>query len=331
METEQIVEKEVEIAPEPIVEAPKDEVVAHIEEKLAEKEAKTPEIETPEYVPNTKYNVKGKEFDLPDWAKASLKSADNEKEIKEIFEKAAGIDHIKQKHQELYTQNQKVNDDFKNLANGVQELRDTYQEATKTGNLLMLDGFFQKLNIPFPVLLNYLQQKVQFQELPEEQQRMFYGSIEAQKRTRELESQNQMLTESQSAAQSQARAMQLQSIVSRQDVAPVVNHFDSLPGRKPGDFWNLVKEHGEYTWYKSGGQVDLSPEEAVQQVIQKLSMSAPQAQQMQQQQSSQRVVEAHKGASLPNVNSKSSASPMKKKVKTEEDINKYYKEKYASQ
>lgn len=328
-----------------------DEVREHIEktlearEETPAKEAKEAKAEEPvaqeasegseeapvqEYKPNTKYTVKGKEFDLPEWAKAAIKNSDSEKEVKEIFEKAAGIDHIKQKHQELYAQNQKVSADFEAMSEGIKDLRNIYQEAVGTGNLLLLDDFFAKLNIPFPVMLNYLQQKVQFQELPEEQQRMFNGSIEAQRRARELEAQNQGLMQAQTQATSQARALQLQSVLGRPEISQVVNHYESLPGRKPGDFWNLVKKEGEYAWLSSNGQVDLSPEEAVQRVIEGLAIQ--QQQPTMAQQTTNKVVAPHREtASIPNVNAKPSVSPMKKKIRSEEDLKKYYNEKYVSQ
>lgn len=325
----------------------KNEVTEHIEKTLAERSESQPEeikeastdtttedkVSEPEkYMPSFKYNVKGKEFEIPDWAKGYIDSPEKEKEVKEIFEKASGIEHIKQKHQELFGQKEELSNNYKALQTGVQELRGIYQEATGTGNLLLLDDFFGKLNIPFPVLLNYIQQKVQFQEMPEEQQRMFHGSLEAQRRARELEAQNQGLMQSQSEAASQARAMQLQGVLARPEVAQVVSQYESMPGRKPGDFWNLVKKEGEYAWFSSNGQVDLTPEEAVQRVMGSLAIQTQQPTESTATQYTKKVVAAHREtANIPNIQSKPSVSPIKKKVRTEEDLKKYYNEKYVSQ
>lgn len=307
--------------------------------KQFEEAEKTNEILSKEltYAPNVKFSVLGKEYEIPKWAQSAIKDATSEKEVREVFEKAMGLEHVKQRHQELYQKNQGIEQNFKALDKEVGDLRRIYQESVSTGNLLGLDEFFGKLKIPTNVLLHYLNQKIQLDQMPPEQKQMFEASMTAQRRARELEMQNQELQTGATQASSQAKAMQLHQVLESPDVSAVVQSFDSSPGRKPGAFWDLVKEHGEYTWFKS--QVDLTPEEAVKQVIAKLGLSVGVAQnaqtptQTQVQSSAPKAapsVSAHRNVpTLPSVNSKG-ASPVQQKVKSLEDIVKYRKDKYEN-
>lgn len=317
----------------------KNEEKTQVEAKTETNDAKTEE-KVEKYTPNPKFVALAKEYDLPKWAQEAIKDPDSEKEIKTVFSKAWAADHFMGKNQELTKSNQEVTQNYNELYGGVNELRTIYQESLNSGNLIGLDDFFGRLKIPFNVILNYAQQKIQFEELPPEQKQMLVGSLEAQRRARELETKNQEFQTNASQATAQTRALQLQSSLTRPEVAPIVQAFDSAPGRQPGSFWNAVKEHGEFMWFKSGGKVDLSPEEAVQQVIAKFGLSnasvnQPQAQApaMQQQAATTvapQAVAPHRSVPvIPSVTSRAT-SPVGQKFKSVEDIKKYTKEKYAN-
>lgn len=306
-----------------------------LEQKEGENAQKTVE-EKPVYKLNPKFIALEKEYELPKWAQDAIKDPESEKEVKAIFEKAMGLDHVKMRNSELYNKHVELNKSYSELTNGVEELRGIYSEAVQSGNLLKLDDFFKKLQIPPQVVLNYALQRVQYEELPPEQKQLLDNEILAQRRAKDLEQQNLSLQNSALTAETQARAMQLNSVLAKPEIAQVVQAFDSQPGRKPGDFWTRVKEHGEYTWYKSQGKVDLSPAEAVQQVIALYGVNGLTQNQSQQAQviTDQKMTQEKKTPAvalhrdvptIPTVTGKGT-SPMATKPRSIEDLKKIAKD-----
>lgn len=300
--------------------------------KTGEEDGKTKE----KYTPSPKFVALSKEYDLPKWALESIKNAESEQEIKNIFSKAYALDHFVNKNEELKTKFKETTQNYNELYGGINELRQIYAESLNSGNLLGLEDFFGRLKIPFDVVLNYVQQRLQFEELPDIQKQMLAGNIQAQRRARVLETQNQEFQNDAMTAASKQRSVELQQVLTRPDVAQAVQAFESAPGRTPGSFWNAVREHGEYTYLKSQGSIDLTPEEAVKQVIAKfgLNTTAPvnqpaPTQNKTQAQQTPTPVAAHKNVPvLPAVTSKAT-SPVGKTFRSIEDIRKYTREKYA--
>jgi hypothetical protein len=307
----------------------KDEEKPVSEEKEVKTEEKPVEMaeKAVEYKVNPKFIALGKEYDLPKWAQEAIKNADSEKEVKEVFEKSFVVDHFKGKNQELNEKHSTLQKTYTELSEGVHELREIYQSAVSSGNLIALDDFFAKLKIPPQVILQYAAQRINLEEMPQDQRYAIESSLQAQRRARDLEKQNQSYQMSAQQAEAQARAMQLQSVLAKPDIAQSVQAFDSAPGRKPGDFWNRVREHGEYTWFKH--QKDLSPEEAVTQVLAMYGVQGQQATPaaQPQQPATQPVAAApHRDVPvIPNVSGKSS-SPMKQTVKSIDDLRERYKQ-----
>lgn len=230
----------------------------------------------PAFAPNFKFKVMDQEHEIPEKFRELIKDATTEKEVREIFEKAYGLDHQKPKYEQLKTKHTEVERNFNDVLGAVQDLRSVYQQAVSTGNLLLLDDFFDRLKIPDQVILQYALAKVQYGELDPEARKAYDQQVFAQKRLLDLEKQNQGYSQQAMSAATHAKGALLDSCLARPDIQAIAQAFESAPGRKPGDFRKSVCEHGEYVWFKTNGQMDLSPEEAIQQVMQRFGVSAPQ-------------------------------------------------------
>jgi hypothetical protein len=290
-----------------------------------------------QFQPNFKYSALGKEYELPKWAQAGIKDPESEAEVKEVFQKAAGLEHVKMRHQELYGKHTELKGAYDEFTGEVQSLKSIYREAIQKNDPHILDEYWDRLKIPQAVILNYAAAKLQLMELPPEQQQIVQGNITAQRRARDLEMQNQALSQDAQAYVSQLRSQQLSSVLERPDVSNLVQAFESSPGRKPGDFFEQVRRQGEYVWLTQ--KVDLTPEQAVEQVIdlfrlkqaqQTASAAVSQAQQPTTQsnqpaartQATPVVPAGHRDVpTIPNVAGKSS-SPLKAKPKSLEDLKK---------
>src|SRR5688500_2643210 len=63
--------------------------------------ADTAQPAAPAYTPDFKVKIKGKEFEIDEMFRGLIKDADSEKKVKEFFEKAYGIDFVKQDRKAL--------------------------------------------------------------------------------------------------------------------------------------------------------------------------------------------------------------------------------------
>lgn len=310
----------------------KDPVSTEITPETEQKDAKKFEF-------NPKYTAVSKEYELPKWAQAAIKDPETEKEIKDVFEKAMGLEHVKARSQEREGQFQELKTNFEGMYSGVQDLRDIYAEATKEGgNILLMEDFFKRLKIPNSVVAQYIHQRLQYEELDPQQRQAYDQHLNTQRRAKTLEQQNQGFQNSAVEAQSRAIGLELQSVLARPDIAPLVQNFENMPGRNQGAFWEAVKEEADYHWYKSQGKEVLPPEEAVKKVISRYGLSAspqaPQTQtlqnslppQSQAQQPSVQVSPHRDVPTIPTIAAKASASPMKTKPRSIDDLRKLQKE-----
>lgn len=306
-------------------------------ENTDENEAKTaPKSE--EFTPRTKFVANHKEYDIPEWARGLIKNKETEDKFVEVYEKALGLDHVKQRHQELNDKYKKTSTDLSTLNNGINELRNIYNDALNTGNLLRLDDFFEKLQIPSHVVLQYALSRAQYEQLPPEQRNAVDGYLQTQRRAQTFEQQNQELTNNAFQAEVRARTMALDSALTRPEIASIVSAFDSAQGRNPGDFKELVRQHGEYVWYKSQGKTDLDPETAIKEVIEKFRLTAAPVTQSAAPQitpsqtppvATPATVAPHRNVpTIPVVGGKPS-SPMRARPKSIDDIKRISREKFA--
>jgi len=329
-------------AGKPVEKAPEEE------KEGAPKEEKAPDAQ--KFAVNPKFSAIGKEYELPKWLAESIKSPEQEKEVKDLYTKAMGLDHVKMRHQELSDKHESLNSEHTDLVNGVQELRSIYAEAVQTGNIRLLDDFFQQLKIPPQVILQYAAELVNYMELPPEQKQMIDGNLQAQRRAREMQKQNASFSNNAFQAEVRARNLQLDTELARPEISAAVIAFESQPGRKPGDFKREVIRNGEYTWYKD--KVDLSINDNVSQVLQRYGLStatpapaashAPQVQQAPQAPNAAQTPNAPQGQVpvvpaahrdvpvIPSVTGKSTASPTKQKPKSIDELKAMRKQKFGS-
>lgn len=226
------------------------------------------------FTPEWKFKVMDKEHEIPENFRSLVKDAETQKQVKEIFEKAYGLDHVKQRHQGLQAKFQEVNTAHGQVMGSIQELREHYQRGD-------FDTFFNRLQIPEEKILQWVINKAQYNQLPPEQRKVLDDKRAAEMRTVELEKQTRTYEQQLQVQQTQAKQFGLQIALEKPDVKQFAQNFDSAAGKKAGDFIREVAEYGEYVWYASQGKVDLTPEQAIQQVMSRyggfFQSQAPQA------------------------------------------------------
>lgn len=303
------------------------------EPKTEQKEGEAGEKSTEKapFEAKTKFTSLGKEYEIPKWAQGLIKDEETQKNFIEVFEKSMGLEHVKMRHQELSDKFTETTETHNALVGSIGELRNIYNDAVNTGNLLKLDDFFKTLQIPQNVVLNYALTKAKYMELSQEERARVDGQMNADRQAKEAGTQSQLQEKQAQEQLSQARDMVLEAWLEKPSIAPMVQAFDTAPGRKPGDFRSRVIQQGLLAWNQE--QKDITPDEAVKRVIAEYGLEAQaQSQPATAQQSSPSgqatpapkvpVVAPHRDVpTLPTIQGKGS-SPLKSKPKSIEDLKK---------
>ena len=283
--------------------------------EAAAAQSETPEApEAPAYQANYKLKVMDQEKEIPEKFRELIKDAESEKEVRELFEKAYGLEYAKPKHEALQQTFAKVQSEHNYLLGSVQELRECYNRGD-------LDTFFQKLNIPKERVLQYALDKVNYEQLPAEQKQLLDARRNAELQNSALQRQNQYMQQQLQQQTVQARQYALDSELVGPEVKSMVEAFDQRFG-KPGAFRNEVINRGQLAWFQSQGKVDLTPRQAIQEVIRLYGLD------QQQQPAAATVAPQESGgarprvSTIPNVGSGRSASPLKQKPRSIEDLKK---------
>lgn len=300
--------------------------------KLAEKAGDPPDkktagdgtsVEPPVYTPNFKFNVLDKQHEIPKEFQALIKDKDSEKMVREVFEKAYGLESVKAKASEVRTERDNLATENHSIKQSLDSVRAIYQGAVSSGNFLKLDDFFARLKIPEQHIMQYALAKVQFSNLPPDQQQMIKGNLDAEKRAEEVGSQaNQHMTDAQQARAELIR-VQLEYTMAKPDVKSIADQFDAQTGRS-GAFRQQVINVANLHFLQR--KVDLTPEQATQIVIQELGLKAPVAPAApaatvvtppQAPPAGKVIVRETK--TLPNIQGRSS-SPLKKSPRSVDDL-----------
>jgi hypothetical protein len=287
----------------------------------------------PQFTPKGKFKVRQfdpakldeliqKEVDVPELFKALMKDEKTEKEVLDILERAYGIDAIKGERAHVKKELTEVRNQLGSMKEGVQELRAMYQRGD-------LDLFFDKLAIPHERVLQWALDRVNYSQLPPEQQRIFDERRDAQRQAYEAEK-RASLTQTQSSEQIRhATSLLLDAGLARPETQSVAEIYDARVGR-PGAFRDEVIATANQAWNESNGQVVLTPDQAIEKTLAKWkpflanaqASAAPQAAGQQAQPGgTQPPASTKPAATIPNVQGRPQ-SPMKSAPRSIEDLKK---------
>ncbi len=269
---------------------------------------------------NFKYKVLQKEKEIPEKYRSLIKSEEDEKELRELFEKADGLEeHFKPKHEALQGTFNQLQAEHNYMLGHIDEARQAYQRGD-------MDAFFEKLQVPPQKVLQYAMEKLNYQELPPEQRAMIDARRNAERQNIELQRQQTFQQRQYQQQVQQAHNQLLNSELARPEVKSVMEAFDQRNGRA-GAFLEEVNKRGQYEAAISNGRVILTPSQAIEKVmtLYGLKAGAPA--------SAPAVVNPPasggaqgKGSTIPNVGGGKSQAPVKQKPRSIEDLKKMHKE-----
>lgn len=298
------------------------------EEEESEEEAHKPALKFKAGVYNKETRaLEQKEFDIDPRFHEVMKDPEAEKLVRELHEKAYGLESVKERFNESKQQMSELVNENREIKTGIDGLRSTYQTAVKTGNLHKLDSFFNTLQIPQEVILRYAMAKVELNEMDPAQRNAIMGQLQSEERAEALARQQEQL-QAQNATQTQTtKALMVDAVLARTEVADLQKVFDERVG-KPGAFKEAVYREGMLAWELE--KTDLPPQEAVQRVIKNYGLNTPNHALARPETAANgasnggKKVVKRTTATIPNVGGNSN-SPLAKKPKNMEELLKYRK------
>jgi hypothetical protein len=266
--------------------------------------------------------VYGKEHDIDAIFHGIMTDAEKEKRIRELHEKAYGLDEVKNKYQRVRQRYEEVEPLTKkwNQLNGLMNQGDYH-------------SFFKGLGISPEVIRTYSQQLAEYEQLTPEGKAAYDLGVNEHEQYLSLQQEMAELREQFAHSATQTRGQELDSELARPDVLAIVAKYDSAHGQ--GSFRNLVINTGESTWKTTGK--DYGAGAVVNYLVGQLKPFLPQENGAVAQASSQ--IETVQGRpvvkqtsqakpSLPNIQGQTT-SPTRRIPRSIEDLKRIRKEKAA--
>jgi hypothetical protein len=216
------------------------------------------------YAPNYKFKVLDKDHEIDEWMRPFIKNQEIEKKVKDLYEKAYGLESIKPKHHAVK-----------------EELEQTKAKMAQTEKALDIlgkyvsendfDSFFEGLNIPKDKILGYALELVKREQMSPEQKAQWEASKQAREAARYYEVQNQQLQQSQQQFAVQQRTFELDIALSQPEAKAVSDAYNAGMG-SPEAFKDYCIQIGQA--YAARGQ-DIPANVAVSEAIKHLRAVNP--------------------------------------------------------
>lgn len=218
----------------------------------------------PKYQPNFKFKVLDKEHEFDEFLRGAVKDQDTEKKLRDIYERAYGLDSVKADRQTLKTE----------LATVKEKVAKTDEALNSLGEFIQkddFDSFFDAWKIPKDKVLRYALELVQREQWSPEQKAQWEAGRSAQQQALYYQQQNQQLMQSQQQFAVQQRTFELEQAVSRAEIAPIVQAYEAGIG-SPGAFRDYVIRIGQA--YAAQGK-DIAAADAVAEAVRHLRAVNP--------------------------------------------------------
>lgn len=271
----------------------------------------------PAWQPNYKFKAFKKEKEIDEWARPLIKDKESEDKVRELFEKAYGLDEVKNDRETIRTKLKETTEQFNQVQTGIKQLESLLEAKDYR-------KFFQALDIPKEDILRYAIEEVKYAELPPEQRAQIEAQRAEQERARQLEYENKSLQQRHAEAIAIHGETLITQELMRPEVAKFAQEFDTRMGT-PGAFKLEVIKRGyaHEQLYKQA----LPPSQIVDELLRVYGVApTPQANGIGNKQPTQ-----VKPPVIPVVNAGTGNSPVKKGVKDISDIQALYKQKMAEQ
>ncbi len=266
--------------------------------------------DAPTYAPSFKYKHLGEEHDFDEWIKPAIKDHKTELAIKELYEKAKGLEHVKPKYQKVQEEYNQVKSQYEPLVNDLQLLGKALKEKD-------FDRVMNTLGVSDDDIFNYVSQKLRYNQLDPDQKAAYDQQRQVKDQAWKLEQENQLLKNQFSQMQLTGLETEMTNTLSDPQVSQVAQAFDTRAGNQ-GAFKMELARRGDYYWKTQG--VYKSPRELAQELL-VLMGTVPQTSMASQPAPASQLGAPREKPVIPNI-SGGSASVVKQKPRSLADLKK---------
>lgn len=271
----------------------------------------------PAYTPNWKYVAGKEEREIPEMYRPLIKDELTEKQVKDLFQRADGLEWTKQDRANVQEKYNSLKQEHEGLTKSLRTLSDFVNNGD-------YDSFFQSLGISNEQILRYALEKAQYSDLSPEQKRAYDEAQEAKRTAYWSQQQATQYQQQLQQIQLQQKTLELNQALSMPEVAQIAQAYDQRKG--PGAFRNKVIQMGQSHWALT--QQDIAAEAVVKQLVDELGEFI---QLQQSHPATPSIQQAPKQVPvIPTPGSSGGQSPAARSVKTIEDIEKMYAEKFGT-
>lgn len=233
-----------------------------------QEDANTPQIETqeaaaqetPEWQPNYKYKYRGEEKEIDDpYFRSVIKDPDSEKKFRDLYERAEATSFYKQDFYDIRKKYEDIAPKYQELDSQLKKIATVYEKGD-------MDLFFKGLGVDEKKVFEWVAKKLQYEQLPEDQKRLYDENRDARVRSLGMEEELAYHREQAAKEAVNARSFQLERELGKADVQSIASEYDAIYGN--GSFEKEVVRAGQFEWLTN--KRDISAVEAVQMVVGKV-------------------------------------------------------------
>ena len=276
------------------------------------------------FVPNTKFKVHGKELEFDDFVHDIVTNEERQNKLRELYEKAHGLDHIKPKYQEAQEKFRELQGNYDKLDQGINAL----DAMVKRGSY---DEFFKSLGIPKENVYQWVVDQVKYQQAPPEQRQQIDAQRTSEQQAWINQTRLEQLEQQTYNQKTDFLQREMDLVLGQNEVKTFAERYDQKAGENA--FFNLVKEVGVANYEKSG--TELTAKQAIDKAIAVLKPVMGEQEVLPQQTPAPVGQQAppqlrQKPKVIPNVQGGATSPVAAKKVRSVEDLENIYEEKYGT-
>lgn len=260
--------------------------------------------------PDFKFKVMDEEKEIDEWIRPFITDQEKQQKIKELYEKAHGLDYAKPKHEALKQKYESMEPQYQALTGDLKLLGQHLKNQD-------LGSFFKSFKLTDEQILDYAVKRLEYMEAPPEVKKQMEAEEGRKSQLAQVSLDNEQLRSYKKDHESQVFQKSFQDTMSRPEIQAVAQSFDSRTG-KSGSFTEAIIEYGKVKSIQAGRNLPIP--EIVQGYIQTFGLT-PQPSQVASgaQVGTGSTETAQRKETLPKVQS-SGASPVAQKVKSLQDL-----------
>lgn len=270
------------------------------------------------YKANLTYEVSKQKKQFDEVFKDVIKNEAQEKKLRELYEKADGLEIVKQSRDTFKQRYEEVARTWEPVAKDLQALGKFMQADD-------YDSVFKMLNIPEQKLVDWVAQKIQYNQMSPEERARVDNLRRVRGENYKKESEVETLRQTLEQTEVQHLSFQIDMLKETQKFADAAAAFDERVG-KPGSFEEKLFDMGEFLSLRNGGKT-VPPKQVFEYLVKEYGLEGAAATPAPPPQ--EKIVVTTPPVEKPtvtNIKGSKTATPVKRQFRSIEDLQNYQKE-----